>query len=160
MADVRVGIQCAAYYSTGTYGTPVWVLIDLIGDLTVGGAWNEGESTARRTAVQTNEPTTLALDSTGQIRRDHTDVPFGAMRDAFIRKTTIDFLILDGRKERNGSEGYRFDAKVFSFGQDQSRGNVLFNDFGIKPVASDNVPMYAKVVAGVLSYEEIGGPVS
>lgn len=154
--DTRLGVFSKLYINEGTYGSPTWTEIDLIGNLAIAGTWDKGESSARRARVRTNEPTLLDLNLTGTIRVDHTDDGYNLVRDAFLDPNgVVDVLVLNGGNTRNGSLGYRFDAKVFSLGEDQALGNVLFNDLEIGPCASDNDPQAVEVTGGVPVYTEI-----
>jgi hypothetical protein len=152
----RLGILSKTYVNTGTYGSPTWEEIDLIGDLAVNPSWNEGESTARRTRLQTFEPTTLALDVTGKVRVDETDTGFGLLEDSFLNNTVLDVMALNGSKDNEGAAGFRYDARVLNWSEDQALGNVLFKDFNLRPCASANVPKAVKVTAGVPVFSDIG----
>jgi hypothetical protein len=154
--ETKIGILSVFYVNDGTYGSPAWVEIDLISDLAVDAAWDEGESTARRTVVHTFEQTMLALDIPGKIRKDHSDAGYILIQNAFLSRAVIDILALDEDNDVNGATGFRFDGKVFTFSEDQAMGNVLFKDFTIKPCASVNVPKFATVVGGVPVFTDIG----
>lgn len=158
MADTRLGVFSKFYVNTGTYGSPTWLEVDLISNLTINAAFDKGESSARRARVKTNEPTMLDLNLTGQVRVDNTDNGYNEIRDAFLAADTVDVLVLNGANTRNGSLGFRFDAKVFSLGEDQSLGSVLFNDIEIGPCASDNDPKSVEVTAGVPVFSDIAVP--
>lgn len=153
--DTRLGILSKFYVNEGTYGAPVWTEIDLISDLAIAGAWDEGDSSARRAQVKTQEPTMLDLGINGRIRVDNTDDGYNLIRDAFLTKGTVDVLALNGKVDQNGSLGFRYDAKVFSLGEDQAMGNVIFNDLTIKPCASDNDPKSVRVTAGAPVFSDI-----
>lgn len=154
---MSLGITSKFYINNGTYGSPTWVLCDLVSDLKVGGKWNEGESSVRRTRIQTFEPTNLALELTGKIRKKLSDTAWALVRAAYLNGTTLDVLVLDGKRDVTSSEGFRFDACVFDMSEDQGLQAVVFNDFTIKPSAqTDNLPQRAVVVSGTLTYTEMG----
>lgn len=154
-SSTRLGVFSHMYVNTGTYGTPTLSDVDLIGDLAVNADWDEGESSARRSQMKTQEPTMLGFDLDGRLRVDMTDTQYNILRDAFNNKTILDIVVLNGAKDHNNSIGYRVDCKVFGFGEDQALGNVLFNALKIKPCASDNKPKTVKVVAGVPVYTDL-----
>lgn len=155
MENTRLGLFSKFYTNDGTYAVPAWVEIDLISDLAVAGAYDEGDSSARRAQVKTQEPTLLDLGLTGRVRVDHTDAGYNNLRDAFIAKETLDVLVLNGKHTINGSLGYRFDAKVFAMGEDQALANVIFNDLSIKPCASVNDPKAVRVTGGIPVFTDI-----
>lgn len=154
--ETRLGILSRLYVNEGTYEAPEWTEIDLIGDLQVGGEWQKGESTARRTRVQTNEGTVLNLDTTGNVRVDSTDVGYNLLLSAWATEEKLDMLILNGPLDQNGAHGVRYDGKVFNMGEDQGRQNVLFRDFDFGPCASDNIPKLVNVVDGELVETDFG----
>lgn len=154
--ETRIGILSVLYVNDGTYAAPTWIEIDLVSDLAVNPTWNEGESTARRTAVQTFEETTLALELPGKIRVDRSDAGFLVFEQAFHNRGVLDIMALNGAKDQNLSSGYRFDGKLFGFSEDQAMGNVLFKDFTIKPCASVNIPKFVAVVGGVPTFIDFG----
>lgn len=155
--ETRLGITSAMYVNEGSYEAPDWLEVDLIGDLQVAGEWQKGESTARRTRVQTNEETVLNLDTTGNIRVDKTDDAYNRLLTAWANGEVLDILVLNGKNDRPNSHGVRFDGKIFNMGEDQSRQNVLFRDFNFGPCASVNLPKVVHVNdAGTLVYEDFG----
>lgn len=156
MSEVRTGPDCKVYVNEGTYEAPELTEIDLVADASIDGSYTEGDSSARRAHVQTAEPLMLNLSTDLRVRKDITDAGYNLLRDAFLQKTTIDVFILDGAEDEDNTTGYRFDAKVFSFGEDQALGNVLFNTVNIKPCASDHNPQAVKVVDGTMEFQEIG----
>jgi len=154
--ETRIGILSHLYANSGTYGSPSWLDIDLVSDLAVNPTYNEGESTARRTLVQTFEPTTLALELPGKIRVDRTDEAFLLLEQAFHNRLVLDLMALNGASDQNLSSGYRFDGRIFGFSEDQAMGNVLFKEFTIKPCASTNLPKFVAVVGGTPTFIDFG----
>lgn len=155
--ETRLGITSAMYINDGTYEAPEWLEVDLIGDLQVGGEWQKGESTARRTRVQTNEETVLSLDTTGNIRVDKTDTAYNRLLTAWANGELLDILVLNGKNNNPNAHGVRFDGKIFNMGEDQSRQNVLFRDFDFGPCASEHLPKVAHVNnAETLVFEDFG----
>ena len=99
------------------------------------------------------EPTLMDLALTGKIRTDESDATgFVAMETAFLARSSIDVMILDGGNTVNGSRGYRFDAKVFKFGEDQALDGVLFREFELAPCVSDNAVCKAVVASGAAAF--------
>lgn len=95
------------------------------------------------------EPTLMDLAITGKIRSDESDTTgFVALETAFLGRTSVDVMILDGDDAVNGSRGYRFDAKVFKFGEDQALDGILFREFELAPCVSDNAVCKAVVASG------------
>lgn len=146
------GITCKLSIRTGgTRGAPVFTDADLVSDMQVDAQWNEGESSVRGNPMQTFDPTNMAVALTGKIRKNITDTVFSLLRAAWLAQTTIDVLVLDGPRTTPGSDGLRFDARVFNFSEDQSLGvGSVFKEFTIKPTGttSANPPQSAVVNDG------------
>lgn len=151
-----LGITSTCYLNSGTYVTPIWNLLDLIADATVKADWNSADASVRRGRVEEAEPTNLVLELTGKVRKSMTDTAFLVLRAAHLIASTLDVLILDGLRTVNGSEGFRFDGKVFQWSEDQSLGVVTFKDFMIKPCISTNLPKSVIVNGGSPTYSAIG----
>lgn len=84
------------------------------------------------------------------VRTDEGDTGgFLAMETAFLTRGILDVLVLDGGSSVNGSRGYRFDAKVFKFGEDQDVANIDYREFELKPCVSANAAYKAVVSGGV-----------
>lgn len=145
MPGTRVGIIAGLYINTGTYEAPDWDEFDLVGDAAVNPNWEEGDATTRQSLVNQAEPTKMALEVTGRARVADDNAVFDEVEAAFIQRNPIDILALNGKIDSPGASGYRFDAKIFTWGEDQAMGNVLFKDFNMKPCASDNDPKFVKV---------------
>lgn len=152
----RLGIISELHINEGSTETPDWTEADLVGDCSVNGDWNKGNSTARISRVDTEENTTLKLAITGNIRVESGDPAYEALRDAFVGDVVVDVLALNGPIDENGVEGWRFDGKVGSFSEDQNRDSVIFRSFTITPCASDNLPQFVRIAGGVPVYSDIG----
>jgi hypothetical protein len=145
----KTGLKANLFYNTASYGSPTWAEITLVADCAVEGTRDEAGGSTRASSVKLFEPTQLALGISGKVRTDSTDTGFAALLANFLDPSTaIDVLVLDGTTTENGSLGYRFDAKVFSMGEDQALNSVLFRDFTIKPCISANPVKSVLVTSG------------
>jgi len=155
-----LGITSKLYYNnSGVYAAPTWVEVDLIENLKITAAWNEGEASARREQVQVFEPTNMNLSLEGRIRKEITDVTYLFFRLMHNTRSLIDILVLDGPRTVNGSDGFRFNAKIHGWDEDQALQNVLFKEFALKPCMTviTQPPCIVIVNGGVLSFTTIGG---
>lgn len=155
---VALGITSKAYLRTaGTYAAPIWQIIDLIADCQVNGSWNEGESSVRRSRIQTMEPTNMALEVTGSVRKDTTDTAYILLDSSHRNGTTMDIMFLDGAINENEASGYRFNCKLFQWNEGQGLQDVVFKEFSVKPCAFDQTepPKYVEIVAGVPVYGDL-----
>lgn len=153
----KIGIKCKLYYNSGaTYATPTWVEVTLISDASVNFSWDEAEASTRAARIKQFMNSIASLEITGSIRTEPADVAYQKLRDAAIKDLTLDFLVLNGARTENDTDGFRFDGKVGQWNEGQGLNTVAFKQFNIKPVPSANLPKYAKVTTGTLAFEDIG----
>lgn len=158
----RLGILSKFYVNLGTWDVPVFTELPLISDCNVNGNWDEGDASARLSRVKSSEPTQLTLEITGKLRVKGaiSNAAFLAMQAGYYNDTPVDVLVLNGPITEVGADGYRFEAKVFNWSEDQSLGAVLYKDFSIKPcipTEETHVPTLARIiVSGTPTYNEFG----
>lgn len=158
MPTPQLGVLSKLYFDDTGYQE-----IDLIDDLSVNGSWNSTPANARRSIVDAEEPTTMALELAGKVRFDPADPGYSALRDAWISRSKIKLLAMTGPLDVNGEEGIEFFGKVHQWNDDQSRGAVGYRDFTIKPCVTsegEEVPRHVTVVGGALTYDEFGAETS
>jgi hypothetical protein len=115
-------------------------------------------STRAGNGVKQSEPTLLGLEVTGLVRTDEGDTNgFAQLETAFLTRAALDLMVLDGPSNLTGSRGYRFDAKVQKFGEDQSLNQVDHREFSLKPcVGVNGAPQKVVVTAGVPVFTALG----
>ena len=146
---LKKGYTAKLYRNSATYGTPTWVEIDNVRDVNFPHAYEKLEATTRASGgVKEYEPGELELSFSFKIRSDEADTDFTSLETAYLARSLIDLMILDGDKATNGSRGYRYEAKVFSMGEDQAIGNILFRDVEVGPCISANAKATVVVASG------------
>jgi hypothetical protein len=153
-----LGADSVYYINDASFETPTWTPVDLVNDMALNATWNEAQANARVSQVDSVEPSSLALEATGNIRVNPDDDAYQALRTAFITRAPIDVLVLNASKEHEGADGFRFTGKVLTWSEDQAFGNVIYKQFNVKPCISENVPQAAQVVSGSLVFSDIGAP--
>ncbi len=144
---VKYGFDGTINFNSGTYTSPTWAAATDVMDVAVGADMDEVDTTTRAGGgVKESEPTLVGLSLSGKVRTDQNDtVGFVAMETAFLGRSSLDTLWLDGATTTVGARGYRAHLKVFKFGEDQSNGNVLFREFEMKPCVGSQA---SKAVVG------------
>lgn len=151
MPNPQIGVLSKLYYDDSGYQE-----VNLIEDLSVNGSWNSTPANSRRSIVDTEEPTTMALELTGKILFDPDDAAYQAFRNAWISRTALKLLAMTGPNDENGMEGIEFFGKIHQWNDDQARQNVGYRDFTIKPCVNDTPPRPVLVAGGVLTYDDFG----
>jgi hypothetical protein len=143
----RVAILAKAYRNTGTHGAPTWVEVPEFQNVTLAGpTFNQVDDMTRESPVETKSPVSVNIDVTARLKVKAANTNYETIMDAIWAATPIDMMFLTGAEDQNGSRGVRA-AYRFSMSEDQSIGNVLYED--LTGVPSDEFPPeYAKVTAG------------
>jgi len=156
MAKAKIGIKGKAYRNTGTYGSPTWSEITILGDVQINSDWNTANATTRASRIEVEVPTTLNLGWTAKVRNDDDDTNFIALLAAYHGPTAVDFLVLDGANDVVSSQGYRGYFYIKKFGVDQGLQSAQFFDAEFIPDSAIQVPKTAAVGAGpALAYSAI-----
>src|SRR4051812_25465768 len=93
----KLGYQCKLYRNTGTYSSPTWVECTNVKDLSLKLDCDEADVTTRGNAGFKARVATL-LDAGLEFDQvwDPTDAFFTALQTAFLGRTSIELLALDG----------------------------------------------------------------
>lgn len=140
MGAIR-GIDCKVYINTGTYGTPVWAEWQCVRDTSLNLTYDEADATCRGSGGFRQSAVTLAsLEVTGNAIKEKDDASFIAMETAARNKTIMDILVMDGVRTSADSDGWRLDAQIFGWNENQPYEDIVTVDFTIKPARSANAP--------------------
>jgi hypothetical protein len=139
-AGAHVGVKAKIYRNTGTYGSPTWVAMDLVKDVSVGMPWDMVDASVRGSRVKLYAPTQTDFSINMSMRIDYADTAYLAIRAASVSATAQDLLVLDGAVTEEGAQGFRADFHVSLTAQDQAIGNVLYDSFDLKPGVATNYP--------------------
>ena len=127
------------YRNSGSYGSPDWVEIDNVKDLTLNLDKDETDVTTRASGGF-KEFVDGLIDASIEFSMlwDTADTNFTAIRTAFFAKTAVEFLILDGDEGTAGSQGLRVTCMVKGFTRNEALGEALMVDVNIRPTKNAN----------------------
>lgn len=129
MAEIR-GIDCTVYFDSGG-GYTEW---ECVRNTSINLTFDETDATCRGSGGYRQSAVTLAtLEVTGDAIKDKADASFLAIEAAAIAKTTLPVLVMDGDRTLATSDGWLFDAQVFSWGEEQNYEDIVTVSFTIKP---------------------------
>lgn len=129
MAEIR-GIDCKVYFDAGS-GYVEWACVR---NTTVSLTFDETDATCRGSGGFRQSAVTLAtLEVTGDAIKDKADASFLAIEAAAIAKSTIPVQVMDGPNDETTSDGWAFDAQVFSWSEDQNYEDIVTVSFTLKP---------------------------
>ncbi len=146
MASIN-GLDCKLYVNTATYGSPTWVEWPCVRSSVLNLTYDEVDATCRGSGgFRRTSPTLALLEVTGDAIKDKDDASFIDMQDAARAKTVLDIMVLDGDRTVDGSDGWRLDAQIFSWTENQPLEDVVTVDFTIKPSPTANAPEPTTIV--------------
>ena len=135
--DNVVGIDCKAYYSTGSYTTPVWVEIDQIETLNATMDKNTAEGKCRAYKTTFYGEGTKVIGVTFNYLREGTaanDTVFDALEGMYWSGGAKDMAFVDGAIATTDTRGLRGHFICDSMSETQELEGMLMNEFSFKPV--------------------------
>lgn len=138
------GDSCKLYRNTGTYATPVWAEIEDVQDLDLTLESDEADATTRGDSGWGTQVPGLkrAAIEFGLLINDHDNADYEAIRDAWLNKTAVEFLCLDGAVATVGNEGLRATMSVFAAPRSEARGQPIALAVRLKPTKAANPPAW------------------
>jgi len=123
-----VGYDCVLYYNNGTSGSPSWLELDTVRDVTLNLERNEVDDTSRTTAGWRSRLAGLAQWGADFDMIYNTDnTAWQKVRESFFLNTSIEVLILDGDISVDGQEGLRGTVFVTSFERSEPLEEAVTN---------------------------------
>lgn len=111
----QVGLDMMLYRNSATYGSPTWVLIENVRDLTGPDSMGEADVSIRGNGLKLSEPTLEEVSFEWDMIHDPDDADFNAVKAAYEGKTLIEFAFADGPIATSGTKYLRIETKVFKF---------------------------------------------
>jgi hypothetical protein len=141
--SVKLGLDAKLYRNTGTFAAPVWSEIKNVKDVTLNLEAGEADVTTRGNAGWKATVATLKDGSVEfEMVWDTADTDFGAFRDAFLNKTSIELAVLDGDVTVTGTQGLRADFMVTKFTRSEPLEEAITASVTVKPTYSANSPTW------------------
>lgn len=151
-----IGILSKLYYNTGTYGSPIWTEVSIVGDVAVNPTWDEADISTRASRVKSMKKTMLGIEITARLKKVPSSTVYAAFVNALMSDGLLDILVLDGPNNTDGVRGYRMDVQVFGGNDDQSLNAGGFLDIVMKPNQDTNPVKAALVDSSALTYATPG----
>lgn len=146
---VQTGILSTLNLNGGTFGSPSWSAVGLVGDLKLDAKWDVAEYLIRAFRVKFKQKTALDLSITGKLLASLTNASYTTMLSAMLNDDILDVMCLNGPSSTNGVRGYRFEAQIIDASEDQGPTGVVWNDFALVPVyGGTNAPKSVLVTTG------------
>ncbi|MEQ9407743.1 MAG: hypothetical protein RIK87_08440 [Fuerstiella sp.] len=134
---IPTGLQCKAYYNSGTQATPVWEEANLIINLDLKFAWDKVAASCRKSGgVKQYVHGERDDEVSFSLCHDNADTVWEFWRNAAITKNPVHLQILDGDNAESGTEGYTGTYGIFSMDESQQLSSVVEDSFGLAPSAN------------------------
>ena len=129
----KVGYTGALYYNNGTSGSPVWVEVDTVRDVTLNLSRNEVDDTSRTTNGWRSFLAGLAeWGADFEMIYNTANAAWQQIRNSFLNNTVIEILILDGDITVDDNEGIRGNVFVTDFSREEPLEDVMSNSTTLK----------------------------
>ena len=143
--SARVGVDCVLARNTGTYGTPVWNVIQDTRDVTLNLTTDEADATTRgmgyKARLATLKDGSVDVDIVANTASD--DYP--VLRDGWLNKTVFDLAIADGPLATSGTQYFRGDHQLFGFSRKEGLTDAVLVTCPFKLTYSANPPQFVTV---------------
>jgi predicted secreted protein len=127
MASV-IGYDCVLYYNNGTTGSPSWLEIDTVRDVTLNLSRNEVDDTSRTAQGWRSRLAGLAeWGADFEMIYNTANTAWQKVRESFFANTVIEVLALDGDITVDDKEGLRGDVFVTRFERAEPLEDVVSN---------------------------------
>jgi len=143
---VKLGLDAKLYRNTGTSGSPTWVEMTNVKDLTLSFEAGEADVTTRGNAGW--RATLAALKDASiefEMVWDTADAAFTAIKDAFFGGTSVEFAVMDGDIETTGSQGLRAVMSITNFSRSEPLEEAISVSVTAKPTYATTAPTWMTV---------------
>jgi hypothetical protein len=144
--SVKLGMQAKLYRNSGSYGTPTWVEVGNVKDLTLNLEAGEADVTTRsnsgwRATVATLKDGSIEFEMVW----DTTDANFTAIQQGFFNNTPVEFAIMDGAIATAGSQGLRATMSITNFSRSEALEEAIMVSVTAKPTYAANAPSWMTI---------------
>ena len=144
--SIKLGMQAKLYRNSGSYGTPTWVEVGNVKDLTLNLEAGEADVTTRandgwRATVATLKDGSIEFEMVW----DTSDANFTAIQQAFFNNTSIEFAVMDGAIATSGSQGLRATMSITNFSRSEALEEAIMVSVTAKPTYAANAPSWMTV---------------
>lgn len=139
MADYVLGVDCKMYRNNSEWATPDFQEVTNARDVTLTLEAGEADVTTRGNGGW--EAVVAALKKGAvefEMIWNKQDENFQAFRDAWLNRTPIEVMVLDGSKDVAGSEGLRAMMAVIKFTRNEELAEAVKASVTIKPTYSSH----------------------
>lgn len=124
----KVGYEGVLYYNSGTEGSPVWLEIDTVRDVTLNLTRNEVDDTSRTTNGWRSRLGGLSeWGADFEMVYNTANSAWQKVRESYFDNTVIEVLILDGDITVDDKEGIRGNVFVTEFSREEPLEDVMSN---------------------------------
>lgn len=134
------GFDGYIYYNTGTDGSPTWVEVEPVRDVSSPMSAGTADVSDRRSKFEMTCPTMLSLETTMTATYVRGNTALAALRTHFLARTAVQIAVMDGPIETSGSEGLKYYAHVFSNDFDQPLTDGMTIGMSFKPTIASAEP--------------------
>ena len=147
--SVKIGLEAKLYYCPdGIGGTPSWMEIASVKDVTLNQSKGEADVSTRggggwKAVIGTLKEATIEFE----LVADEDNAAYTALQDAYINNTSVGLAVMNGPIATAGSKGLWADCAILKFDRKEPLEQAITISVTAKPTWSVNPPQ-RKVIAG------------
>ncbi|MFM7167155.1 MAG: phage tail tube protein [Planctomycetaceae bacterium] len=143
---IKLGLNAKLYRNSAASGSPSWNEITNVRDVTLNLETGEADVSTRnnsgwRASIGTLKSASLEFEMVW----DTADDDFGAIRDAFLNNSSIEFAVLDGASTAPGTQGLRATMAIINFTRSEPLEEAIKVSVTAKPTYSATPPTWMTV---------------
>lgn len=148
---IRVGGAAGLYRNTADFNSPAWSEVTNVRDVTPSGGWDFVGAPNRESPLRPYAKTELDKPVQVIMRADITNSEYQVWVEAAQgRKTTLDLLVLNGKRTETGAQGLRGPFLLSITDEAQPIDGAIYTTFELRPTADTdgNLVLFAEVTGG------------
>ena len=130
---LRIGNDNKLYYNSGTNASPTWVLIDIVGDVTLEQGVNEAEVDLRLSGYILNLDAKKTCGLSAAIANHFGNTVFDALKTLWENKTHKQYAVSDIAIASSGAEFFKMFAFASAWPWNQATQEMTSHDVTLSP---------------------------
>jgi hypothetical protein len=144
-AGTRVAFNATVNLNTGSYGSPTWTPLTLVGSVKMDISFKEADASTRGSGGrEQTEPTLLVASIDFDLKCVPSDPNYVSVRTSCLTRGSMDLQFSTIGAATSGEFTFRDTFKGFKFGQDENLDGIIINNVTVKPCFTTNPQIFAQ----------------
>ncbi len=132
--SITLSLKGNSYYNTGTYSSPVWVLIDQVGDVDIPIEFDEADATNRASGGWEQVLFSLAKSTVDlDVKYNPSNTAWQFLQTTAFARNAVEYAFMDGPIANTGQQGLRGVFGIGKWGVTQKLKEVMATPVTLRP---------------------------